>query len=64
MRVLTKTELRNALEQGFSSPLTPDQIKDFYEFCLESINVAHLPRLLWVLTAEHYEVASKDMIRQ
>lgn len=63
MNVLTKSELRSALEAGFSAPLTAEQIEDIYSFCLECVNVAHLPKLLWILTGENYEVADRGLVR-
>jgi hypothetical protein len=63
MNVLTKSELRRSLGAGFSAPLTPEQIDDIYEFCLESVNVAHLPDLLRILTGDEYEAVDSGMVK-
>jgi hypothetical protein len=62
-KVLTKSELRAQLEAGLSRPLSQKQIESIYQFCLTSVNAAHMPELIEILTDEKYDHVNIELIK-
>lgn len=63
MGVLTKSELRRVFESAFAAPLTQQQIEDLLDFASERVRVKDLPQLVWILSAEDFEVPERDVLR-
>jgi len=61
-KVLTKSELRAQLEAGLSKPLSQKQIESIYRFCLTSVNAAHMPELIEILTDEKYGYLDMELL--